>query len=331
MSHIIPELCDLLIQRDFRISTKKCYSTSEIIIEEPVFILDSLNNCYSHAVIDNCFSMFWAICDLIHNNVISSKNVRIFIIDKQIEKCGGKDDRISLETKQYKGVWDDVIKLITPYPVIFQHLSTSDYLLKLCISFKNDNCYKWQRTPWNCEEYYWGRYVSKQNVIFSDDKIYTMLQLFRLHVLNTCGLTEPILNNDMIIIDRRYNRKIKTSLLREISCEADKFGKINFKGVVFLEDLTFQEQVHLFYSTRFFIFRHGSALVNLLWAQKSSVVFEITGGHDCVNPNPMVISRLCSLTQSKQVILKYDNIDPSVDIFPIVNLDLGDVSQEESC
>ena len=128
----------------------------------------------------------------------------------------------------------------------------------------------------------------------------------------------------MIIIDRRHNRKIKSSLLREISCEADKIGGINFKGVVFLEDLTFQEQVHLFYNTRFFVFRHGSALVNLLWAQKSSVVFEIIGGHDCVNPNPMVINRLCSLTQSQQMILNYDNIDSSIDIFPIVNLAVGD-------
>jgi hypothetical protein len=320
MGDFNPELCDLLIQSNLKIRGGKKTTNHEITIEEPVFILDSLNNCYSHALIDNCFSIFWAIHDLQNNRLISSTNVRILIIDNQINKCSGVDNRINQETKQYEGVWNDIIKLITPFPVIFQHLSTSDYLIKLCIRFKEDECYRWQRGPWNCEDYYWGRLIQKKRVIFSDDKIYSRLQEFRTHVLTTYGLTEPINTNDLIIIDRRNNRKLNSSLVREIACEAAKNYNINFKGVIYLEDLTFKEQVHLFYNTRFFIFRHGSALANLLWSADSSVVFELAGGDGGVNANPMVINRICRLTQSKQIILNYNNpIDPSLDIFPIIS------------
>jgi hypothetical protein len=293
------------------------YDNSDVkeIISEPVIIMNTLHSCYSHAIIDDCFPIYWIIQDLISNKIISSNNVRILITSKDIFAFPKQNlPLINAEKRTYNGVWNDIINLLTPFPIIFQHLSETDYLFKTCFYLSEDPKYRWQRTPWNCSDYYPGRNIKKADVIFQDDKIYSMLSNFRSYVLDKTLIENEIQSTNLIIIDRKYDRKIDTIMLENLVKEAKNNISWKFDGVYYLEDLTFSEQIQLFNKTRFYIFRHGSCLVNLLWVKPKSVVFELAGGPNG-NNSPHIINRICKLTDSTQVLLNYNNFNMKTDIY----------------
>jgi capsular polysaccharide biosynthesis protein len=164
-------------------------------------------------------------------------------------------------------------------------------------------------------DYYPGRNVAKNDIRFSDDIIYNKLSLFR-NMVFTKTQTEisalPVKN--LMIVDRKYNRMIDPTKLQFLVQEATKNRNWNFTGVTILEDKTFKEQVNLFANHQIFIFRHGSCLTNLLWIPNNSIVFELEGGPQGVRSS-MVIPRICKLTNSRRILLNYDNYDCKKDIF----------------
>ena len=327
MTDTIPEIYDIDIKFNISMINKQiapCKDNSNIenleIIENPVFIIESLHSCYSHAVIDYCFPIFWIIEEMIKYNIIKNREISFLILENDILQWPQFYlPLINISTKEYKGVWNDIIKLLSPFPLIFQHLSETNYLFKQCIRFKKDYSFlclpNIQRTPWNCREYYPSRPFSINNVKFDDIIIYKMLNEFRNYVFKQYTIRESISNNNLIIIERKGNRKIHEELLNSLTTEAKKNITWNFKGVIYLEDKSLSEQVTLFNTTRFFIFRHGSCLTNLLWIPRNSVVFEITGGPENSVNSPSIVTRLTKLTDSIHISLKYDTINSFNDIF----------------
>jgi hypothetical protein len=327
MTDTIPEIYDIDITYNISMIKKQitlCREYTSIenleIIEEPVFIIESLHSCYAHAVIDCCFPIFWIIEELIKYNSIKNRHVRFLILENDILQWPQfYSPLINISTKEYKGVWNDIIKLLSPFPVIFQHLSETNYLFKQCIRFKKEYSFlslpNIQRTPWNCREYYPSRPFSIHNVRFDDITLYRMLDEFRNYVFKYYSITETIPNNNLIIIERKSNRKIHNELLDSLTTEAKKNITWNFKGVIYLEDMSLSEQVALFNSTRFFIFRHGSCLTNLLWIPRNSVIFELTGGPENSVNSPSIITRLTKLSDSIHISLNYETINSFNDIF----------------
>ena len=287
-----------------------------IIIEEPVIIIHSLDACYSHALLDRCFPAFWVIQDLINNNIIKGNKVRIFILEKTILDVPEQSKPwllINNIDRKYNGVWHDIISLITPYPVLFQHLLDKAYLFKHCFKYPEHDY--WQRTPWNCIDYYPGRNVQFKDIRFRDDIIYSKLSLFRQHIFEHVGLLEETQSNkNLIIIDRKTNRKFEDSKLVELIHEANTNKRWTFKGVFILENMIFKEQIELFNNTNIIIARHGSCLTNLLFLKNNSIVFDIGGGVEGVD-SPTVMKRITKLTNSKHNYLQYDNFNPKNDIF----------------
>jgi hypothetical protein len=277
-----------------------------------------MDSCYSHAVLDNVFPLYWIIDDLILNNEIEKNKFRIFVKSWNFDEIQTKESAIIDEKNStFKGAWKNIIELVTDKPLIFERFIKKDFFFKKCIICSN--WYSWQRTPWNCLDYYPGRNIEKKDVIFSDEIIYYKLKKFKRHVFKKNNISNnSLLSNDMIIIDRKYNRKIDNNMLENLKTEASKNTNWNFKGVVILEDLTFYEQVKLFNETRFFISRHGSSLLNLLWIKNNSVWFELNGGSDGFNASPWVCKRLCDLSESKQVFLEYNNYNAKTDIFDTI-------------
>uniref|UniRef100_A0A6C0I5J4 Glycosyltransferase 61 catalytic domain-containing protein n=1 Tax=viral metagenome TaxID=1070528 RepID=A0A6C0I5J4_9ZZZZ len=313
---------DILHKKDvfYNFSTKGFESTipavtNAIIHEEPVIVIDTLHSCYAHAVLNCCSAFFWVIEDLLKFGYIDSKDVSIFIRKTNVEAYPIQNlPLINVQSGTYNGSWNDIIRLITSRPLIFEHLNTQNRVFKNITFYPEDD--KNQRTPWNCGQYYPGVRTDINDVYFSDELIYSKLARFRLHVFDKLGLTNiDETTNDLVIIDRKHNRKFNPQMLNALVKEANKNSRWNFRGVALLEDLTFPQQVELFNKTRYLIFRHGSSLVNLLWSQPKSTVFELMGGRDGIRTSPHVIQRLCRLTDSKQVLLNYDNYDPVLDIF----------------
>jgi hypothetical protein len=296
--------------------------TSEII-EEPVIIIQTLNSCFSHAILDSCFSIFWVIEDLISNNYIKNENIKIFIKKENILFYPKQNlPLIDKDNKIYKGVFKNIIELLTDKPIIFEHLINNNIIFKQCFFYPDDD--KWQRTPWNCVEYYPGRDIKKQNIRFNDEIIYDKLYKFRTKVIK--NILNPYDNitkdnkKNLIIIDRKYNRKFDNNMIDSIKQEADKNTKWIFNGIFYLEDLSFYEQVELFNKTHYYILRHGSAAINLLWTQQNSFVFELMGGNEGINTSPIMYERICKLTNTKIFSLNYDKYNIKKDIFDNLNI-----------
>lgn len=286
------------------------------IIEEPVIIIHSLDACYSHALLDRCFPVFWVIQDLINCKIIKDNKVRIFILEKSIKENPEQFmpwKFINDVERKYNGTWHDIISLITPFPVLFQHLLDKKYLFKQYFKYPEHDF--WQRTPWNCIHYYPGRNVQFKDIRFNDNIIYNKLSLFRQRVFDYIGLKERTqTNNNLIIIDRKHNRKLDNLKLTSLLCEANKNINWLFKGVFILEDMTFKEQVELFSNSHIIIARHGSSLINLLFLQNNSIVFDIGGGYEGVD-SPSVMKRITKFTESSHNYLHYDTFDAKKDIF----------------
>ena len=282
------------------------------IIEEPVILMQTLHSCYSHAIIDSCFPVFWTIQDLITEKIIDRSDVRIIICDKMVKEFPIQNlPLINGELLDYNGVYSDIIHILTKNPIIFQHSNKKKYMIKTLIIYPEND--KWQRSPWNCSEYYSNsRNISLNSVRFNDSKIYSMLDKFRSFVLNKYSLTE-IKTNNLIIIERKTNRKINPKLMKSLIDEVSKNTTWNFQGVKILEDMTFMEQVSLFLSSRIIIFRHGSALINLLWSQSNSLIFELGGGTDGIYA-PQMFNRIAKLTNSYHSCINYNTCDVNRDI-----------------
>jgi hypothetical protein len=287
------------------------------VIEEPVIIMETLHFCYSHALLDHCFSIFWAIQDLLEKGYISSKKVRIFVLKNILVKQFPKEylPIVDYQNHTFKGIFKDIIEIITPYPILFEHLLQKKIIFKE--SFRYPSHDLWQRSIWNCVEYYPGRNVLRQDIRFPDEKISSMIHAFRNHVFEKYKIEILSQTNDLIIVDRKHNRKINTELLFQLEEEAKKNTRWTYRGVFILEDLSFEEQIKLFINTKFFIMRHGSSLANLIWIQPKSVVLELSGGNNGVH-SPPVIQRLCQFVDSRQILFDYNNIKPN-DIFTCIN------------
>lgn len=313
------------ITRTFTLdSTELCDET----IEEPVIVMPALHDCFGHALLDNCFSAFWIIQDLVENNYIKDNKVRIFIPEKTL---GEKDRQLLIDdkSKSYIGGWKGLIELLTPYPVLFGHLLDKTYKFKQCFALPWGD--PWQRTPFNCEEYYPERTVRKVDARFSDEVIHSKLMQFRTHTLDTLGIPPPKITNNLIIIDRKDFRKFdgidpmeplakknktleallkknKNWTLASIVDLAKKNTNWTFAGVHVLEDMTFKEQVELFSKARIIIFKHGSAGCHLLWTPPNAIVFEIVvKGLE----TPTIFGRLCQFTQANHIFFNYYDLDPT--------------------
>jgi hypothetical protein len=290
------------------------------VITEPTIIMNTLHSCFSHAILDSCFPIFWIIDDLLKAEKIHNKNIRIFINEKKITLYPKQNLPMIDEVEQcYKGVFNEIIKLITPNPVFFQHLLKINYLFKHCIFYPDND--KWQRTPWNCVDYYPGRNVPRDKIRFIDTLIYEKLFLFRNHVFKKTKINISNLSTKkLMIIDRKYNRKIEPTKLEFLIQEAEKNKNLNFTRVTILEDMLFEEQINLFANHNVYIFRHGSCLIHLLWIPNNSIIFELEGGPNGIK-SPMVIPRLCKLTNSKHILLNYNDYNCKNDIFKFLEED----------
>lgn len=271
------------------------------IIENPVFIINTLDTCYAHALIDRVFPYFWSLEELnIKNNLI------IFIKKDLVIKYPQNKKLIDHEKGVYKNAWNDIINLLNPKEIIFEHLLDDNtfFLFKKSYLYAEENRnLGWQRTFWNCNENYPGRPVKR--VIYDDSIIQSKLNLFIQSVKTKYQIFEKsnIIKN-LIIIDRVSNRKLDTNFLSNLDNYCKHLPNLQYNGIQFLENLLFSEQVKLFNTNDVIIFIHGSCLTNILWAKPNTIIIEL----DWQNHRKSVIKRICDFTNTIQVRYDYNNI-----------------------
>jgi hypothetical protein len=101
-----------------------------IVIDEPIIMMETFHSCYSHALVDCCFAIFWCIQDLIQSKKIENNNVHIFIKDKKLLKYQNNIEKVDALQMKFKGVYNDIVNILTPYPILFQHLIKGNYLFR---------------------------------------------------------------------------------------------------------------------------------------------------------------------------------------------------------
>ena len=305
------ELEDIIYQKNMRYDPdSKCFNFGSKCkyIKEPTIVMDTLHSCYAHALLDSCFPVWWVIDDLLSKGDIENKDIRIFIRKELILEYPNENLPL-IDKMKYHGIFQNIIEILTNKPILFEHQITEPIQFQHLFFYPKDD--RWQRSPWNCSEYYYHRHILKNEVRFTDEIIYSKLERFRNHIFQQMDISSSP-TNELIIIDRKHNRTFDHDMLQSLITESEKNTNWVFKGVVLLEDLSFLEQIKLFQRTRYFIVRHGSSLVNCLWCQPHSVIIEFFGGKDGPYCHPEIFKRIYHLTQSVQLFLNYDEYDSNL-------------------
>jgi hypothetical protein len=282
----------------------KIYDDNKIITIDNIFVIDTLDSCFSHAVIDKIFPIFWALQD-IKKYDINFNNFYLFIYKKNIFQYPENLRNIEESTGLYKNVYHDLISLVND-KYIFEHLIQNDtiYFIKNCYFYiLND---KWQRSPWNCVNYYPNRKIPINKIIYNDEQIYYQLKLFVSHVKNKYNILE---NSDTeyntIIIERKNNRFFDKVILDNIIENVKNNCSLKFNGIKILEDMTLYQQIKLFSENKVFIFRHGSCLTNLLWIPTNSIIFDI----DIETNRKEIVKRIAKVSNSTVFSMNYNHLD----------------------
>ena len=211
-----------------------------------------------------------------------------------------KRQRIDSNTKKYKGIYNDIISIISD-DYIFEHLidSGTAYFIKNCYFYiLND---KWQRSPWNSVNYYPHRNINIENTMFNDSEIKSQIFKFKNLVLNKTNNSGGT-GKGIILINRRNDARGIDNLVLPLTNILNKFD--NFKGVIYLEDLTLQEQVSIFVNNNIIVGPHGAGMIHNIWSSNKFVI-EITFNNQ--NHNKMY-KRICDITDNRIIQINYDDI-----------------------
>ncbi len=205
-------------------------------IQNPVFIIDTLDECYAHALIDRVFPYFWSL-----EEIDNKKDLIIFIMENKLKKFPIRKRVINHEKGVYNKSWNDIIHLLNPKEIIFEHLLKNDDILlfKECYIYaENNREFKWQRTFWNCNTHYPGRHIN--NVLYNDTTIQSRLNAFINMVKCKYSIIEKsnIVKN-LVIIERLSNRKFDPECLSNLDHMCRNIPNLQYNGIQYLENISF--------------------------------------------------------------------------------------------
>lgn len=285
---------------------------------ENVFFIPAIHSCFSHALIDHIFSYFWAINDIRKYNP-NFKNFTIFIVERNIGLYYLKNDKVieglGQPDPKYKGVYKDLLSLLSPDQHIFEVgiYNEDHYIFKNCYFYKRED--EFQRSPWNCLEYYpqfnVRNHRNLSNLLFSDRVILQQLRKFRTTVLSKHPnqiQNKKIEGKRCVIINRRGKVRSLDEKMGDLTDLLIKYQEsssetFTFGGVLYLEDLTFWEQVEVFVNNNMIISPHGSGLIHTIWANKLILVEVVFNKED----NPLY-KRIADITENEIIQIPYGTL-----------------------
>jgi hypothetical protein len=309
------------VHRTFTKSIESFEHRKPIIhIDNPVFSIETLHFCYVH-MIEHIFRYYWILQDLLDSKELKTDNVTFFIRRNDLMAYATLNDYIlaqyfsviDVNKNCYRGAWNDLFKLINKNDLLFE-----SFLIKDCVYFFKDlyvlNNDEQQHSFWNSKfsdpcrilspgyldtyrhlfPFILQRGEESAHVRYLDDTIKEKLFSFRKKVLDTYLPVHDIPRGNKrkaILINRRDTRVFPESVLQDLTDYLKLSNKLVFGGIVFLEDMTFQQQLELFNTYDVFFMVHGAGCANILWAKKDSILFQ----YDAVEHRFCMYNRLASL------------------------------------
>jgi len=279
------------------------HSKPIIHLHNPVFSIETLHFCYVH-MIEHIFRYYWIIQDLLESNELETDNVTFFIRRNDLMAYATLNDYIlaqyfsviDVNKNCYRGAWNDMFKIINKNDLIFESFIINDcvYFFEDLYVLTND---EQQHSFWNSKfsdpwrilspeylhtyrhlfPYILQRGDETVHVRYLDDTIKKKLFSFRKKVLDTYLPVHDIPREGKrkaILINRRDKRVFPESVLQDLTDYLKSSTKLVYTGMVFLEDMTFQQQLELFNTHDVFFMIHGAGCANILWAKKDSILFQ---------------------------------------------------------
>ena len=257
-------------------------------------VVNTLHSCYSHALIDHIFPYYWVLEDLCAHKYCMSAPQIVVRKDAFIEFPHNYEN---IENGTYKGIYIELINLITDKPVLFD----TDHIFEHTYAYPiDDMC---TRSIWNSSLHYPDRSALPVEPFYPDSVVKEKLDSFYNHVLNRLNISTNV-KRGATIIERRDSRKLHRSIVQKLLYYLEC-------SVVYLEDLSFSAQVELFNSSSVIILAHGSAEINLLFAPKNALVFEF----DTETDRESIYKRLCNLRELTHTVLPHsEDLDVKTEI-----------------
>lgn len=242
------------------------------VLDTPTLVINTLHSCWTHAFIDSIFPYFWSY--LYAKQKFSCEQINIFIRKGLILQYPNSNlSKITTEGK-YKKNYQTLLDLIPHDKLIFEHLIEPNkvYLFNNCIHYILDD--KWQRSFWNCVDYYFARNYLKSNIIYNDKIIKGRLDEFKAHILNKHQI-KPYVKTDKtnIVILNKKKHPDNTAILLQIPYLDQIINlinlkqNVNFNGVKYFEDLDFKEQIQIIENNDIILSVHGGAMLHMIFGE----------------------------------------------------------------
>ena len=288
-------------QVDKKMYEESLNSQETVHIKEPVFVVDTLDGCWAHAIIENIIVWLWSYRKYMANQEI------VFVIRKRLlDMFPDNYKNISADHTKFNEKYEQLLSIIPHKYIILENDIKTRHCFENCFHYTLED--KRQRSFWNTNEIYPGR--SSLPPLYSDDEIYENVNYFAQGMRNilNCHIDNKNGKKHVVIIERKYDRlfeKDKIDRLEdalEKNCSNEEYV---FEGVGILENMSLKDQIALFSRNHVFFFRHGSCLANLLWAPTNSLVFDIDEWTD----RKRIVQRVCDLTKSASCHTDYEEFD----------------------
>jgi hypothetical protein len=290
---------------------------------ENVFFIPAIHFCFCHAVIDHIFPYFWALNDIRKFNP-EMVNFTLWIVERNVGLYYTKNDQLIEGLGQpgpkYKGVHKDLISLLSPDEHIFEVgiYNEDHYIFKNCYFYKRED--EFQRSPWNCLDYYpqlgVRNHRNLKNLLFSDKKIIEQLRKFTKSVTSMVPISNEKEKDGKrcVIINRKDSIRSLDGKIHELidllTKQQEKYvsedgerEKFLFGGVLYLEDLSFWQQVKVFLSNDIIITPHGSGLIHTIWSKDKLMIEVVFNEED----NP-IYKRIADITKNQIIQIPYDKL-----------------------
>lgn len=277
--------------------TSDLFPTYEVI-NQPIILYDGIDQCYSHVIYDDTFPLYVAMHEC--NKYFFNSEIQeyeLMLVENKLEK-------LNLEAKEYKQRFcNDFPKLISN-KIRISVLQDKNLFIKQCIIYPSDD--KWQRSVWNNQTIYEERHVPLSEVRCSDEYLMSLIRKYRNMIMTKYDkdLHKQFDKINLILLDRLDDRHIYKNILDYFLASFSKLqekypDKFQFNGVKYLENMTLEEQITLFNSNNCFIFEHGSAEANLLFAPEKSHIFE----YDSKITRKNIYGKICEVINSNHYYL----------------------------
>ena len=235
---------------------------------EPTLVIHTLHDCWSHTYIDFMFPFFWTYYNI--KNKYNIEKINFFVRKGKILQYKHNQENIS-NNKYNRQSFQTLIELIPYNNLIFEHLiHENKYIIfKDCYHYILDD--KFQRSPWNCIDYYYNRYILKENIKYTDKIILEYLTKFSEHIFKKYNII--LKANDekknVVIINKKQRRDNTATLITVPNLDyivniITNNKNYTYNGIKYFEDLDFKKQIETINDNDIIISVHGGALLHMI-------------------------------------------------------------------